>query len=30
MNMTDTNGDGLISIEEFEDLVIRSLQSSGI
>ncbi|CAD8076162.1 unnamed protein product [Paramecium sonneborni] len=30
MNMTDTNGDGLISLEEFEDLVIRSLQSSGI
>ncbi|CAD8064544.1 unnamed protein product [Paramecium sonneborni] len=30
MNMTDTNGDGLISIEEFEDLVIRSLQSSGL
>lgn len=25
MEMTDTNGDGLISIEEFEDMVLKSL-----
>lgn len=30
MEMTDTNGDGLISIEEFEDMVLKSLESCGI
>jgi Ca2+-binding EF-hand superfamily protein len=30
MRMTDTNGDGQVSLEEYEDLVIRSLQHAGI
>ncbi len=30
MRMTDTNGDGKVSLEEYEDLVIRSLQHAGI
>jgi Ca2+-binding EF-hand superfamily protein len=30
MKMTDTNGDGKVSLEEYEDLVIRSLQHAGI
>lgn len=30
MALTDTNGDGKISLEEFQDLVIKSLISAGI
>jgi hypothetical protein len=28
--MTDTNGDGMVNIEEYEGLVLRSLQQQGI
>lgn len=30
MRMTDLNDDGQVSLEEYEDLVIRSLQHAGI
>lgn len=30
MRMTDTNNDGKVSLDEYEELVIRSLQKAGI
>lgn len=30
MAMTDKNGDGKVSLEEYEELVIRSLERVGI
>ncbi len=29
MNMTDENGDGKISLEEYENIVIKSLEKAG-
>ena len=29
MKMTDENGDGVITIDEYEDVIIRSLEEAG-
>lgn len=30
MKMTDSNSDGKVTLEEYEDLVIKSLKNAGI
>ena len=30
LQMADTNNDGSVSLEEYEDLIIKSLQKAGI